>query len=117
MNDLIAAPEPNITVLQLPKKTESLIKVSVSENTLKAYQRALHNLETWLSGRTLFDALLAEYITNLHKTGKTPRRSGKSSPQSNGNSNINRKKPPTSRSHTQHWQVSAEPVRTEDADR
>ena len=29
-------------------------------------------LETWLSGRTLSDALLAEYITNLHKTGKTP---------------------------------------------
>ena len=72
MNDLIAAPEPNITVLQLPEETESLIKVSVSENTLKAYQRALHNLETWLSGRTLSDALLAEYITNLHKTGKTP---------------------------------------------
>ena len=72
MNDLIAAPEPNITVLQLPKETESLIKVSVSENTLKAYQRALHNLETWLSGRTLSDPLLAEYITNLHKTGKTP---------------------------------------------
>lgn len=72
MNDLIAAPETNITVLQLPKETESLIKVSVSENTLKAYQRALHNLETWLSGRTLSDPLLAEYITNLHKTGKTP---------------------------------------------
>ena len=72
MNDLIAAPEPNITILKLPKETESLIKVSVSENTLKAYQRALHNLETWLSGRTLSDALLANYITNLHKTGKTP---------------------------------------------
>lgn len=72
MNDLIAAPEPNITISQLPKETESLIKVSVSENTLKAYQRALHNLETWLSSRTLSDALLAEYITNLHKTGKTP---------------------------------------------
>lgn len=55
MNDLIAAPEPNITVLQLPEETESLIKVSVSENTLKAYQRALHNLEAWLSGRTLSD--------------------------------------------------------------
>lgn len=72
MNDLIAAPEPNITVLQLPEETESLIKISVSENTLKAYQRALHNLETWLSARTLSDALLAEYITNLHKNGKNP---------------------------------------------
>ena len=72
MNAIINRTEPNITVLQIPKETESLIKVSVSENTLKAYQRALHNLETWLSGRTLSDALLAEYVTNLHKTGKTP---------------------------------------------
>ena len=72
MNAIANRTEPNITVLQLPKETESLIKVSVSENTLKAYQRALHNLETWLSGRTLSDALLAEYVTNLHKTGKTP---------------------------------------------
>ena len=72
MNAIINISEPNITVLQLPQETESLIKVSVSANTLKAYQRALHNLETWLSCRTLSDALLAEYITNLHKTGKTP---------------------------------------------
>ena len=72
MNAIVNRTKPNITILQLPKETESLIKVSVSENTLKAYQRALYNLETWLSGRTLSDALLAEYITNLHKTGKTP---------------------------------------------
>ena len=72
MNAIVNRTKPNITILQLPEETESLIKVSVSENTLKAYQRALHNLETWLSGRTLSDALLAEYITNLHKTGKTP---------------------------------------------
>ena len=72
MDAIVNRNEPNITVLQLPEETEALIKVSVSENTLKAYQRALHNLETWLSGRTLSDALLAEYITNLHKTGKNP---------------------------------------------
>ena len=72
MNAIVNRTEPHITILQIPEETESLIKVSVSENTLKAYQRALHNLETWLSGRTLSDALLAEYITNLHKTGKTP---------------------------------------------
>ena len=71
MNAIVNRTELNITVLQLPKETEPLIKVSVSGNTLKAYQRALHNLETWLSGRTLSDVLLAEYITNLHKTGKT----------------------------------------------
>lgn len=72
MNALVEAAEPKSAPLQLPEETESLIKVSVSENTLKAYRRALHNLETWLSGRTLSDALLAEYITHLHKTGKTP---------------------------------------------
>lgn len=72
MNAIVNRTEPNITILQIPKETESLIKVSVSENTLKPYQRAIHNLETWLSGQTLPDALLAEYITNLHKTGKTP---------------------------------------------
>lgn len=72
MNAIVSRTKPNITILQIPEETESLIKVSISENTLKAYQRALHNLETWLSGRTLSDPLLAEYITNLHKTGKTP---------------------------------------------
>ena len=72
MNDLIAAPEPNITVLQLPEETESLIKASIAENTQKAYQRALQSLTTWLSGRTLSDALLANYITVLHETGKSP---------------------------------------------
>ena len=72
MNALIEAAELKSAPLQLPEETESLIKVSVSKNMLKAYRRALHNLEMWLSRRTLSDALLAEYITNLHKTGKTP---------------------------------------------
>jgi site-specific recombinase XerD len=106
MNAIVNRTEPNITILQIPKETESLIKVSVSENTLKPYQRALHNLETWLSGQTLSDVLLAEYITNLHKAGKPPRRSGKPLSQSSGNSNINCKESLTSWSHTQHWQVS-----------
>ncbi|MCY3743641.1 MAG: tyrosine-type recombinase/integrase [Candidatus Poribacteria bacterium] len=69
---VIVNADPNTTILQLPEEIGSLIKVSISENTLKAYQRALHNLETWLSSRTLSDALLAEYITELHNTGKTP---------------------------------------------
>ena len=46
--------------------------LSLSENTLKAYQRALQCLEIWLSGRTLSDALLANYITTLHEDGKSP---------------------------------------------
>ena len=72
MNAIVNTPETNTTILQLPEETETLIKASIAENTLKAYQRALWNLETWLSGRTLSDALLANYITNLHEAGKSP---------------------------------------------
>ena len=72
MNDLVAAVESNASHLQLPEETASLIKASIAENTQKAYQRALHGLETWLSGRTLSDTLLANYLTTLHETGKSP---------------------------------------------
>ena len=71
-NTAIVNAEPNIAPLQLPEETTSLIKASIAENTQKAYQRALHSLETWLSGRTLSDPLLANYITTLHETGKSP---------------------------------------------
>ena len=64
--------ESNTAILQLPEETETLIKASIAENTLKAYQRALQNLTAWLSGRTLSDALLANYITGLHEAGKSP---------------------------------------------
>ena len=64
--------EPKKAPLQLPEETESLIKASIAENTQKAYQRALQGLTVWLSGRTLSDALLANYITVLHETGKSP---------------------------------------------
>ena len=72
MNAIINAPEPNTTILQLPEETETLIKASIAENTLKVYQRALQSLTIWLSGQTLSDALLANYITSLHETGKSP---------------------------------------------
>lgn len=58
--------------IAIASETVSLIKASIAENTLKAYQRALHGLETWLAGRTLSDVLLANYITQLHDTGKSP---------------------------------------------
>ena len=64
--------ESNTAIVQLPEETESLIKASIAENTLKAYQRALQSLTVWLSGRILSDALLANYITGLHETGKSP---------------------------------------------
>ena len=72
MNAIVNAPEPNTTILQLSEETETLIKASIAENTLKAYQRALQSLTIWLSGQTLSDALLANYITSLHETGKSP---------------------------------------------
>ena len=71
-NTAIVNAEPNAAPLQLPEETESLIKASVAENTLKAYQRALQSLTAWLAGRTLSDALLANYITTLHEDGKSP---------------------------------------------
>ena len=53
--------------IAIASETESLIKASIAENTQKAYQRALNDLTNWLSGRTLSDALLANYITGLHE--------------------------------------------------
>ena len=71
MNAIVNAESQNVS-LQLPKETASLIKASIAENTLKAYQRALQKLTDWLSGQTLSDALLANYITSLHDNGKSP---------------------------------------------
>ena len=71
-NTALINAEPNIAPLQLPEETTSLIKASIAENTQKAYQRALHGLETWLLGRTLSDPLLASYVTILHDAGKSP---------------------------------------------
>ena len=70
-NTAIVNAEPNAAPLQLPEETAFLIKASVAENTLKAYQRALQSLTMWLSGRVLSDALLANYITSLHDNGKS----------------------------------------------
>jgi site-specific recombinase XerD len=71
MNAIVNVVESNTAILQLPQETESLIKASIAENTLKAYQLALQSLTVWLSGRVLSDALLANYITALHEAGKS----------------------------------------------
>ena len=49
-NTAIVNTDPKEAPLQLSEETASLIKASIAENTQKAYQRALHGLETWLSG-------------------------------------------------------------------
>ena len=78
MNAIVNTPDPNTAIVQLPEETESLIKASIAENTLKAYQRALQSLTAWLASQTLSDALLANYITVLHETGKSPATIGQS---------------------------------------
>ena len=72
MKAIVNATETNTAIGQLSEETETLIKASIAENTLKAYQRALQELTAWLSGRILSDALLANYITQLHETDKSP---------------------------------------------
>ena len=72
MNAIANTTQSNVPILPLPEVTENLIKASLSENTQKTYQRVLHKLEVWLSGRPLTDALLATYITELHTAGKSP---------------------------------------------
>ena len=72
MNAIVETAEPGATSLQLLEETASLIKASIAENTLKAYQRALHGLEQHLKGRGLSDGELAAYITHLYDSGKSP---------------------------------------------
>ena len=47
------------------------IRADVSDNTLKAYEHAARKLESWLEGRALSDAALAEYVRFLHEEGKS----------------------------------------------
>ena len=54
-------------------ETEDLIRASVSKQTLTNYKRLIKQVETWLGGRVLDDALLADYISMLyHDEGKAP---------------------------------------------
>ena len=73
MNEL-AVRQQNTLVIS--DSTKELIQARVSYNTLKAYGWALQRLDDWLSSedskRELTDAVLAEYITHLHESGKTP---------------------------------------------
>ena len=60
------------TGLRIASGTGEEIRADVSDNTLKAYEHATRKLEDWLDGRTLNDAVLAEYIRFLHTNGKSP---------------------------------------------
>ena len=71
MNELAVTFEQGTQPLAVSDSTKGLIRSGVSENTLRAYRRALDNLSGWLNA-PLDDAVLAEYITHLHQSGKSP---------------------------------------------
>ena len=60
--------------LALEERTRDLIVRGVSANTLKAYRRALKDLEAWMrdAANGLNDGVLAVYLTELHDSGKSP---------------------------------------------
>ena len=57
---------------RLASEVKRLMAASLSQNTQRAYQRALEGLEQHLRGRRLTDDELAAYITHLHDSGKSP---------------------------------------------
>lgn len=67
-------PTPKTQVSVVSADTEQLIRASLSENTLKAYQRALDAFDLWVSlgKRPFTDMTLAAYLTHLHNAGKSP---------------------------------------------
>ena len=69
MNELV---RQNETGLSISQETKDLIQSSIADSTLKRYQRLSKQIEAWLNGSMLTDALLAEYITVLHTEGKSP---------------------------------------------
>ncbi len=83
MNQLATTEGAELAVNQ---RTRDLIVRGVSENTLKAYRRALKELEAWMhdaangcrvdgngnGGHGLNDSVLAAYLTELHDSGKSP---------------------------------------------
>ena len=74
--DALAIGQKNAVAISVD--TKELIKAGVSDNTLKAYRRALVELNAWVyaikraDSEPLKDAVLAEYITQLHRSGKAP---------------------------------------------
>ena len=69
MNEL--ALKQGSAALAISDAAKDLIRSGVSENTLRAYRRALDDLSSWLNA-PLDDAVLAEYVAHLHQTGKSP---------------------------------------------
>lgn len=56
----------------IQENTAELIRGSVSENTLRAYNRCLDELSVWAAGQELSDEKLSDYLSVLHDAGKAP---------------------------------------------
>ena len=80
MNELAIRQENAVAISE---DTAELIQAGVSANTLRAYRRALDSLASWLTTESN-DAVLAEYITHLHRSGNRRRQSLRWLPRSNG---------------------------------
>ena len=63
MNELVT--QHKETKLAISTETKKLIQSSIADSTLKRYQRLSKQIEAWLGGQMLNDALLATYITEL----------------------------------------------------
>ena len=71
MNELVTTQQEE-NALAISTETSALIQSSIADSTLKRYQRLSTQIEAWLNGSMLTDALLADYITELHTEGKSP---------------------------------------------
>ena len=70
MNELVTQQQEQGLVIST--ETKELIQSSIADSTLKRYQRLSQDIEAWLSGQMLNDALLATYCTELFHQGKAP---------------------------------------------
>ena len=57
MNELVTQQQEQ--GLAISSETKELLQSSVADSTLKRYQRLSREIEAWLAGRMLNDALLA----------------------------------------------------------
>ena len=70
MNELVTRQQEQ--GLAISTETKELIQSSIADSTLKRYQRLSTEIEQWLGGQMLSDALLATYCTELFHAGKSP---------------------------------------------
>ena len=70
MNELVTQQQEQ--GLSISTETKELIQSSIADSTLKRYQRLSREIEAWLGGQMLDDALLATYCTELFHAGKSP---------------------------------------------